>query len=206
MILIGRYASPFVRRVAVALQVYRMQYRLAEWSAFTDLENIVAYNPLGRVPVLVLDSGEALIETSAILDHLDRSVGEEVALIARDGAERRATLRVCALASGFCDKLIGMIYERRNHETPSASWLGRCEAQAERALCALERERAESERRYWFGERLSHADIAVACAMTFLETADAALAARKAWPALARHRDACEALAPFKAVAVPGSS
>ncbi|MDU7520711.1 MAG: glutathione S-transferase N-terminal domain-containing protein [Roseomonas mucosa] len=74
MILIGQYDSPFVRRVAVALRLYRLGYEHQPWSTFGDAERLAAINPLRRVPVLLLDDGEALIESGAILDHLEAVV------------------------------------------------------------------------------------------------------------------------------------
>ena len=71
MILIGQYNSPFVRRVAIALRLYGIAYEHRPWSTFGDAERIAPFNPLRRVPTLVLDDGEALIESGAILDYLD---------------------------------------------------------------------------------------------------------------------------------------
>ena len=75
MILIGQYGSPFVRRVAMALGLYGIRYEHRPWSTFGDAGCIAPFNPLRRVPTLVLDSGEALIESGAILDYLDELVG-----------------------------------------------------------------------------------------------------------------------------------
>ena len=71
MILIGQYDSPFVRRVAVALQIYGIVYDHVPWSTFGDGDQVARHNPLKRVPALVLDDGEVLIESGAILDYLD---------------------------------------------------------------------------------------------------------------------------------------
>jgi glutathione S-transferase len=71
MILIGQYDSPFVRRVAIALDLYGHVFEPRPWSTFGDGDKIAPYNPLRRVPTLVLDDGEALIESTAILDTLD---------------------------------------------------------------------------------------------------------------------------------------
>jgi glutathione S-transferase len=67
MILIGQYDSPFVRRVAIALRLYGIGFEHRPWSTFGDAEKIAPYNPLRRVPTLVLDGGEALIESTIIL-------------------------------------------------------------------------------------------------------------------------------------------
>ena len=65
MILIGQYNSPFVRRVGIALHLYGMAFEHRPWSTFSDADRIAPFNPLRRVPTLVLDDGEALIESAA---------------------------------------------------------------------------------------------------------------------------------------------
>jgi glutathione S-transferase len=142
MILIGQYDSPYVRRVAVALQIYGLTYDHRPWSTFADAERVGEYNPLRRVPTLLLDGGEVLIESSAILDHLDELAGPAAALIPRQGPERRTALKICALATGLCDKMVGLIYERVMHEAASAQWVARCESQVCSVLDALEVELA----------------------------------------------------------------
>ena len=71
MILIGQYDSPFVRRVAIAMRLYGIAFEHRPWSTFGDADKIAPFNPLRRVPTLVLDDGEALIESAMILDYLD---------------------------------------------------------------------------------------------------------------------------------------
>ena len=106
MFLIGQYDSPFVRRVAIAMRLYGVTFDHKPWSTFGDAEKIAPYNPLRRVPTLVLDTGEALIDSHIILDYLDELVGEDKAMIAPHGAERRRHLRICALATGLGDKSV----------------------------------------------------------------------------------------------------
>lgn len=77
VILIGQYDSPFVRRVGIALTLYELPFEHRPWSVFSDAEKIWPYNPLLRVPTLVLDNGEALIESHAILDYIDSLVPED---------------------------------------------------------------------------------------------------------------------------------
>ena len=85
MMLIGMFDSPFVRPVAISMKLLDIPFEHADWSVGKDFERIRRYNPLGRVPTLVLDDGEALMETSAILDYLDERVGP--------GARAAATYR-----------------------------------------------------------------------------------------------------------------
>ncbi|XXY46663.1 glutathione S-transferase N-terminal domain-containing protein [Sorangium sp. So ce269] len=207
MILIGQYDSPFVRRVAVALQHHGLAYEHRPWSVWANAESIAQYNPLRRVPVLVMDDGEALVESAAILDALDGLVGPERALLPPSGEARRAGLRVCALATGFADKAVSLLYEHvlRAGDRRSPVWVDRCVTQISETLDVLERERAARGGDFWLGA-FSHADIAVACALRFLGEAhpslfDTAHPARR--PALAAHAARCEALPVFAAVVQP---
>src|SRR5579859_4113685 len=127
MILIGQYDSPFVRRVAIALKLYGFHFEHRPWSTFGDADKIAAFNPLRRVPTLVLDGGESLIESATILDYLDELAGAD-AMIADSGPERRQALKICALATGLADKAVSLLYERvlrKGH--PSKIWVERCE-------------------------------------------------------------------------------
>jgi len=203
MILIGHYDSPFVRRVAIALRMYAMPYEHRAWSVFSQASEIAAYNPLKRVPTLVLDDGEVLIESAAILDWLDELAGPQKALIAQAGAERRQALKVCALASGLNDKAVSLVYERAVHGRETPLWVERCRSQIGGVLEALEADRAARPGPWWFGERINHADIAVGCSLRFLGEAHPEVFDETLWPALTAHAAACEALPDFAAVVLP---
>ncbi|PWC31106.1 glutathione S-transferase family protein [Azospirillum sp. TSO35-2] len=203
MILIGQYDSPFVRRVAIALRLYGIAYEHRPWSVFSDAAEVARFNPLKRVPTLVLDDGEVLIESGAILDHLDEVAGAGRALIARQGPDRRRALKVCALATGLADKAVSLVYERVLHQDRSALWVERCTGQIGAVLDALEADRAARPGPWWFGDRIGHPDIAVGCALRFVGEAHPGVFDRSRWPALAAHADACEALPEFQAVVQP---
>ena len=96
MILIGQFDSPFVRRVGIAMRLYGLAFEHRPWSTFGEGEKIAPFNPLRRVPTLVLDDGEALIESTAILDHLDELVGADKAMIARSFSRTSSTAPICA--------------------------------------------------------------------------------------------------------------
>ena len=175
MILIGQYDSPFVRRVAIAAKLHGIPYEHRPWSTFGDADKIAPFNPLRRVPTLVLDGGEALIESTAILDYLDELVGPEKAMIAEYGPERRHGLKICALATGLGDKAVSLVYERLLRKDQSKIWVERCEAQISGVLDVLEKERAGIAAPFWFGDRIGHADIAVGCVLCFTGEAHPAL-------------------------------
>ena len=203
MILIGQYDSPFVRRVAIAMRFYGMPYEHRPWSTFGDADRIAPLNPLIRVPTLVLDDGEALIESGAILDHLDERAGVDQALIPQEGAPRRQALRVIGLATGLADKSVSLLYERLLHQPASPVWTERCRTQIAGVLAALEAGRAARPAAFWFGDRIGHADIAVACALRFTREAHPGLFDESASPALATHAARCEALGPFREIVQP---
>ena len=203
MILIGQYDSPFVRRVAIALRLYDLPYEHWPWSTFGDGDRIAAFNPLRRVPTLVLDNGEALIESAAILDHLDEQVGPSRAMIAGSGDLRRHSLKVCALATGLADKAVSLVYEQVLHQATSEQWIERCRTQISGVLDALEADRAGKRGKFWFGDVIGHTDIAVACVLRFTRDAHPGLFDESLWPALAAHAAACEAMPVFQEIAQP---
>jgi glutathione S-transferase len=199
MFLIGQYDSPFVRRVAIALRLYGLPFEHRPWSTFGEADKIAPFNPLRRVPTLVLDGGEALIESTAILDYLDELVGPDKAMIAADGAERRRALKICALGSGLADKAVSLIYERVLRKDQLQLWVERCEAQIGGVLDVLEKGRAGVTTPFWFGERIGHADIMVACALRFTGEGHPQLFDAR-YPALQAHAARCEALPPFREI------
>jgi glutathione S-transferase len=200
MFLIGQSDSPFVRRVAIAMRLYGIAYEHRPWSTFGDADKIAAYNPLRRVPTLVLDDGEALIESAMILDYLDDRVEPDRAMIARSGEARRRHLRICALAMGLGDKGVSLLYERvLRKDRQLELWIDRCTLQISGVLELLEKDRATVKTPYWFGETIGHADIAVACVLRFTGEAHPALFDER-YPALKAHSSRCEALPPFQEI------
>ncbi len=137
-----------------------------------------------------------------ILDFLDELVGPDKAMLPANGPERRRQLRICALATGLSDKAVSLIYERVLRKDQLKLWVERCEAQIGGVLAVLEKERAAVTTQWWFGERIGHADIAVACALRFTGEAHPALFDAR-YPALKAHAAACEALPPFKEIVQP---
>jgi len=203
MILIGQYDSPFVRRVGIALHHYGLPFEHRPWSVWGNAAQIAQYNPLRRVPTLLLDDGTALVETFAIMDCVDELVPPERALTPRAGTARRDILRIAALAAGVADKAVALLYSALDLMQPSPMWTERCRTQIVESLAFLEAERAPRTSAHWFGEALSHADIALACGYRFTCEAHPGLIARERFPSLAAQADRCEALPEFRAVYLP---
>lgn len=203
MILIGQYDSSFVRRVGIALTLYGMPFEHRPWSVFGDVEKIRPYNPLVRVPTLLLDDGEVLIESHSIIDYLDSLVPPERALYPREEPQRHRAMKVAALATGLADLAVSLFYETRLHGQVSDLLVKRRRSQVADALAALEADRAKRQTDHWFGERIGHADIAVACALRHAGDSHPELISLAGHPALATHCAKLEALPVFRQISQP---
>lgn len=200
MILIGQYDSPFTRRVGIALTLYGLPFEHRPWSVFGDADLIRPFNPLTRVPTLVLDNGESLIDSHMILDHLDRLAGPERALFPNADPDRYRALRITALAAGISDKAVSLFYELRLHERASDVFADRCRRQISEGLMALER---DFQPRRAADGLPGHAEIAIACTWRHLNEAHPGLADISALPRLAALADVLEATEVFQRVSQP---
>ena len=172
MILIGRYLSPFVRRVAITLHLYELPFENRPLATLgDDRAGIRAANPLTRVPALLLDDGEALVDSSAILDYLDELVGPERALTPRAGAARRRVLKLTAVATGAAEKAVLTVYEKRfrPEEKWHAPWVDMISAQARDGLRWLDSELAGP---YLTGAKMTQADVTTFAAYEFVRAAN----------------------------------
>jgi glutathione S-transferase len=195
MKLVGRYDSPYVRRVGVTLRVLDLPFEHVPLSPFSQAAEFRRIAAVGRMPALVLDSGETLIESAAILDYLDELVGAERALIPSAGDERRRNLQILACATAACDKAIAINYERRRPAgLVSAGWMARCREQLDAALSELER----------FGlaladdQPLRQAEITTACACEYVGRVEPDALPGGRYPRLECLSAACEAREPFR--------
>jgi glutathione S-transferase len=196
------FDSPFVRRVAVSMNLLAVSFEHRNWSVGKDFELIRQFNPLGRVPTLVQPDGEVLIESAAILDFLDERVGPERALIPPSGKARREALRILAVATGAADKAVAQVYETafRPAEKRYRPWMERCHAQMHAALAELNRLAQARSGEWLAGNRLTQPDVTATCVHTFLDDALAINRDAVAYPALAALAERCEAQPEFRAV------
>ncbi len=201
-ILVGMFDSPFVRRVAVSMKLLWVPFEHRNWSIGKDFELIRQFNPLGRVPTLVLPDGEPLYESGAILDYLDEQVGPERALLPRAGEARRETLRIIACAIGAAEKGVIQVYESafRPPEKRYRPWLERCHTQMHAALAELDRICQSRSSEWLVGNGISQADITATCAYTFLSDALGINRGGVAYPGLSSIADRCEAMTEFRSV------
>ena len=194
--LIGHYDSPFVRRVGVSLTVLGIPFERRLLSVFSNAEAMRAFNPLVRVPALVLGDGECLIDSAAILDHLDERAGPARALLPAGGKARRDALQKIALATGVGDKAIAITYERRKPAGKiDEAWIARCRGQQEGALGELDRRFAG--RRAPDASRLMQPEITVAAMLGYLRLRQPETLPAGRYPALEALSAWAEALPAF---------
>lgn len=198
MVLIGMFDSPFVRRVAISMCLLGVKFEHYNWSVGKDQAKIRKYNPLGRVPVLLLDDGEALTESAAILDYLDGSVGPLHALLPDTGLPRRNALQCMALAIGAAEKGRDALYETlRPADKFFPIWLERLTVQMHAGLAELDKMYCAIPEGTWLlGTQLSQADITTVCVCTFLEDA-VGVNFQELYPSLKRFMQLAEALPEF---------
>jgi glutathione S-transferase len=168
MILIGQYDSPFVRRVAVTLHHYHMPFTRNPLSVFSNVKEMQKINPLVRVPALVLEGGETLVDSCAIIDCLDEMAGPARALTPAHGPERRRVLQTLALAIGCMDKAVALFFERHFHDakTISKAFEKRVISQIAATLDKLEHDCGSP----WFVDsHMSQADITIGCLIGYMK-------------------------------------
>jgi glutathione S-transferase len=205
MILIGMFDSPFVRRVAVSLKLLDVPFEHKNWSVGKDFELIRQFNPLGRVPTLVLPDGEMLLDSSSILDFLDESAGPDRALLPKSGQERREALKIISIALGAAEKGLAQLYETafRPQEKRHEPWTERCRNQMHGALGELDRVAQSRGEEWMIGARMTQADVTVVCVFTFLCDALQVSQSWMIYPGLAALAARCEALPEFRSTHVP---
>lgn len=168
MILVGQYDSPFVRRVAVTLNYYHMPYKRNPLSVFRNVKDVQKINPLLRVPALITEEGETLIDSGAILDYLDEKAGGARTLTPAHGPERRRVLQAMALATGISDKAVATFFERLFHDKKAINkdYEKRLLSQITAGLEKLERDCGSP----WFiDSHMTQADVTIGCMLWHLK-------------------------------------
>ena len=158
LVLIGWYRSPYARRVAIALQHYGLDYEHRPITAWDCFDEVAAFNPIVKVPVLITEDGMAIPESASILDYLDCRVGPERALTPPPSPLRDRARIISATALSVIDKARELRYELNlrpadlRHETFVERWSG----QIVSALAALDR---QVDTDFAAGEKFTHADV-----------------------------------------------
>jgi glutathione S-transferase len=168
MQLIGMLDSPYVRRVAVSLNLMGIPFEHRSISVFRTFEQFKSINPVVKAPSLVCDDGEVLMDSTLILDYAEAIGTAKRSLVSADIKTRQHDLRVIGLALAACEKSVQIVYEHelRPAEKMHAPWLDRVTGQLHSAYALLEQElqRRPLDRS---SERMSQAGVATAVAWQF---------------------------------------
>jgi len=197
MILVGQLDSPFVRRVAATLTHYDLPFERHVLSVFGDRDEVARLNPLGKVPALIIDEGETLVDSAVIIDHLDQCVAPEARLTPSSGPLRRQVLRLATIAMGISERAVQLRVEtvRRLPHLQSDEFIDTYRRSIRDSLDFLERECAQP---WAVGETMSQADFSATAALTHLSGRVDEFSDLQAWPKLAAIRAAGEELHAFK--------
>lgn len=143
MQLIGMFDSPYVRRVAVSLNLLDQPFEHNPLSVFSAFEEFRSINPVVKAPSLVCDDGTVLMDSTLILNYVEALAAESGrTLMPRDLAERQHALRIIGLALTACEKTVQIVYERklRPADKVHEPWIDRVTGQLLAAYGALEAE------------------------------------------------------------------
>lgn len=134
--------SPYVRRVAISLQLLRVPFDHASISVFRTFDQFQQINPVVKAPTLVCDDGTVLMDSTLIIDYAEALAGGRRSLMPSDMGERQHALRIIGLALAACEKSVQIIYERqlRPAEKLHEPWIARVTGQLLAAYEALESE------------------------------------------------------------------
>jgi len=203
MKLLASLTSPYARKVRIALAEKKIDYDLIEVSPREDAGSVAQYNPLGKIPTLVLEDGTTLFDSRVIVEYLD-AVSPVSRLIPEPSRQRIAVKRWEALADGICDAAMLIAQERRRparqQSRPSIAH------QEEKIVRAVDALALELEERPWCnGEGYSLADIATGCALGYLDLRHAELEWRERHVNLARLAERLATRPSFADTAPPSS-
>lgn len=167
MKLIATLTSPFARKVRVFAAEKHIEYELEIDPPWQDGTHVPDYNPLGKVPVWVLEDGKTLFDSRVIVEYLD-SISPVGRLIPSDPRARIAARRGEALADGICDAAVLVFCERqRPPAKQSPEWIARQLGKVEAGLATLSADLGMND---WLaGDAYSLADIAAGCALGYLD-------------------------------------
>ncbi len=170
MKLIGAITSPYVRKVRVVMAEKKLDYSFAAENVWAADTTITESNPLGKVPCLIMEGGEALFDSRVIVEYLDTlsPVGKLIPSVGRERAEVKTWE---ALADGLLDAAIlarlEATWDGRTKAQRSQAWIDRQMGKIDASLKAMSKGLAEKP--FCAGIHLSLADIAVGCALGYLD-------------------------------------
>ena len=184
MKLVGMLDSPYVRRVAIALDLYGVDFEQKSLSVFSTFAEFATINPVVKAPTLVLDDGTVLMDSSLILDYFESLAPADKKLLPQTAAARARDLQVIGLALAACDKSVQIYYEHnlRPTEKLHEPWLERVTGQLLAAYGGLEKLLTNAP-----GQPLNQASLSVAVAWSFSRYAVPSVVKAEDFPNVQRH-------------------
>ena len=184
MKLIASLTSPYVRKIRIVLAEKKIDCDLVIDSPWVEGNQVAAVNPLGKIPVLVLDDESTLYDSRVIAEYLD-TVAPNNRLIPASGRERIGVKRWEALADGVLDAAVAAFLEaKRPDGERSASWIERQRGKVNQALKVMADDLGEQP--WCHGNSFSLADIAVGCALGYVSLRLGDIRWREQYPNLAQ--------------------
>lgn len=171
MQLIGMMDSPYVRRVAISLHLLGIPFEHRSLSVFRHFDQFAKINPVVKAPTLVDDDGTLLIDSSLILDYVDRKVPPPQRLLPEEPDARRFALSVVGFALAASEKTVQQVYERhlRPAERQHEPWFERVRGQMHAAYGVLEQLVAGRAGDWLCAGRITQADITTAVVWRFTQ-------------------------------------
>lgn len=200
MRLVGMLDSPYVRRVAVSLQLLGLRFEHQSLSVFRTYEQFRQINPVVKAPSLVLDDGTVLMDSTLMLEYAEGLAGKRRSLMPQAESERRAALRSIGLALAACEKSVQIYYERttRPPDKVHPPWVQRITEQLRAAYGQLEAQIAAHPLAA-DSATIDQAGVTTAVGWHFTQATLPEVVASGDYPLLRAHSARCEALAEFSA-------
>jgi glutathione S-transferase len=196
MKLVGTKLSPYVRKIRVILAEKNLPFEFMEESAWTPDTKVPSFNPLNKVPALVMDDGEAIFDSIVISEYLDAISGG--GLIPGEPAQRARARRDEALGNGIADAGVTVRLERqRDASKQDAAWIARHLDKVDGGIAAISRHLGSKQ--YLGGAKPNIGDIGCACALLWLEFRMPELKWREAHPNLKNWAERMESRPSFRA-------
>ena len=204
MKLIGSITSPYVRKVRIVMAEKQLDYQFELEDLSSPNSQISRLNPLGKIPCLVIESGEAIFDSRVIVEYLD-ALSPVGPLIPASGIERARIRTWEALADGILDASIlarnESTWPQRKETERSQAWIDRQMKKVYDSLASMER--VLIGRTHCEGQKFSLADIAVGCALGYLDFRFAHLDWRAKHPQLCHLQNELIQRVSFKITAPP---
>ena len=197
MQLIGMLDSPYVRRVAISLQLLGLPFEHRSVSVFRGFDEFRRINPVVKAPTLVCDDGGVLMDSTLIIEYVEALAAPRSLMPSAIAARQRA-LRLTGLALAACEKSVQIVYERnlRPPEKQHAPWVTRVQGQLGAALAGIEAELARAPLACTSAS-IDQAGVTCAVVWRFVREVQPELANAADRPALHAHSERAERLLEF---------